>query len=221
MDVNFKKNKIIIMITKKLVWIPILFIAITVSAQSKLDVELVKKLEEIQRSDQENREKLIDILEKEGKDSKKFKELNKKIKVIDSSNMVQVAKILDERGWLGEDVVGKQGNITLFLVVQHANLETQKKYLPMLKDAVKKGNAKPSFLAMLTDRVAMLDGKKQIYGSQLNTNEKTGELYVHPIEDPDNVDKRRAEVGLGKLSDYLAMYGLKWDISEHKKLNMN
>ncbi len=208
------------MITKKLVWIPILFIAITVSAQSKLDAELVKKLEEIQRSDQENREKLIDILEKEGKDSKKFKELNKKIKVIDSSNMVQVAKILDERGWLGEDVVGQQGNVTLFLVVQHANLETQKKYLPMLRDAVEKGNAKPSFLAMLEDRVAMLDGKKQIYGSQIQTNEKTGALYVHPIADPDNVDERRAKVGLGKLSDYLAMFGLKWDLEEHKKLKL-
>jgi len=205
---------------KILVAIALAIFSFSINAQSKLDNKLIKQLGVIQKSDQENREKLIDILEKDGKDSQVFKELNKKIKVIDSSNMVQVAKILDNRGWLGEDVIGKQGNVTLFLVVQHANLETQKKYLPMLKDAVKNGNAKPSFLAMLEDRVAMLDGKKQIYGSQVDTNKETGELYVHPIIDPDNVDKRRAEVGLGKLSDYLTMFGIKWDLERHKKLKL-
>jgi len=61
----------------------------------------------------------------------------------DSINLIKVMKILDERGWLGKNVVGEQGNKTLFLVVQHADLEYQQKYLPMMRDAVKKRQCKP------------------------------------------------------------------------------
>ena len=62
----------------------------------------------------------------------------------DSINLIKVMKILDERGWLGKNVVGTQGNQTLFLVIQHADLEYQQKYLPMMREAVKDGNANPA-----------------------------------------------------------------------------
>lgn len=73
---------------------------------------------------------------------------------------------LDERGWLGPDVIGQTGNSTLFLVIQHADLVTQEKYLPMMREAVTKGNAKGSSLALLEDRVLIRNGKQQRYGSQ-------------------------------------------------------
>jgi len=41
--------------------------------------------------------------------------------------------------------------------------------------------------------------------------------YDEFIEDPDNVDIRRAEVGLGTLQEYLSEYGMVWDAEEHKK----
>ena len=53
------------------------------------------------------------------------------------------------------------------------------------------------------DILMIRQGELQIYGSQLWEDQKTGEYYVAPLIDPDNVDKRRAEVGLGKLSDYI------------------
>jgi len=190
---------------------------LTAQLEPQKDSDLIKTLEEVLKTDQEGRERLITILEKNGKDSEEFKNYNEQLKKRDSLNMLVVAKILDTRGWLGEDVIGKQASIALFLVVQHADLKTQKKYLPMLEDAVKQGNAMPNTLAMLQDRVAMLDGQKQFYGSQLTTDEDTGALYVHPIADPKNVDERRAKVGLGKIADYLSIYGLKWNLKEHEK----
>lgn len=193
-------------------------IPLNAQIESKPNQELIQRLEEIHNSDQESRDELMTVLEQKGRDSDEFKAINKKVSQIDSVNTSEITQILDQNGWLGESTIGKQGNITLFLIIQHANLQTQKKYIPMLEDAVKSGNAKPIFLAMLQDRIAMLDGEKQIYGSQLNTNKETDQLYVHPILNPENVDKRRAEVGLGKLSDYLAMFGVKWDIEEHKRL---
>jgi hypothetical protein len=63
-------------------------------------------------------------------------------------------------------------------------------------------------LALLEDRVALGKGKKQIYGSQIHRDQKTGKYIVAPIEDEPNVNKRRAEVGLEPLQDYVKH----WDI---------
>ena len=117
----------------------------------------------------------------------------------DARNLIKIQKILDEKGWLGQDVIGGRGNMTLFLVIQHAPIEIQEKYLPMMREAVKKNNAQPSSLALLEDRIALRTGKRQIYGSQIGRNPETGEFYVSPIENPEKVDERRAKVGLGTL----------------------
>jgi hypothetical protein len=66
---------------------------------------------------------------------------------------------LDKYGWLGADVVGGQGNSTLFLVIQHSDQATQEKYLPMMREAVKNGKAQGSSLALLEDRAAL--GQRQ------------------------------------------------------------
>ena len=135
----------------------------------------------------------------------------------DSINLIKVTKILDEKGWVGNDKVGKRASQALFLVIQHSDLKTQEKYLPMMRDAVKKGNANAGALALLEDRVALGQGKKQIYGSQINRYQETDRYYVAPLEDPENVDKRRKEVGLGDLSDYVKQWNIVWNIEEYKK----
>jgi hypothetical protein len=47
--------------------------------------------------------------------------------------------------------------------------------------------------------------------------QETKENYVLPLEDPDNVDKRRESVGLGKLQDYVNYWGMIWNVEEYKK----
>ena len=142
-----------------------------------------------------------------------WKTINEK----DSINLLKVTKILDNDGWLGADKIGEAGNKTLFLVIQHSNTQTQLKYLPMLQNAVMQGNAKPNYLALLQDRVLLAQGEKQIYGSQLETDVKTGEYVLSPMIDPDNVDKRRAQVGLQPISEYLKLWNLTWNVEEFKK----
>jgi hypothetical protein len=102
-------------------------------------------------------------------------------------------------------------------VIQHADIATQQKYLPMMREAVKKGNARPSSLALLEDRVLLRTGKNQIYGSQIGTDPKTNLNYVLPLDDPENVDKRRAEVELQPLADYISHWNLTWDVEAYKK----
>ncbi len=134
----------------------------------------------------------------------------------DSLNLQKIVKILDEKGWVGKDKVGKQANQTLFLVIQHSDLKTQQKYLPMMKAAVKEGNALSGNLALLEDRIALREGKRQIYGSQIGTNPLTKVQYVLPLEDPDNVDKRRAEVRLEPLGNYVKFWNIVWDAEKYK-----
>ncbi|HLP37975.1 DUF6624 domain-containing protein [Lacibacter sp.] len=186
-------------------------------AEAHLDKPLVALLDSIYEEDQKYRQQLAAIEEKYGWESEEMKSLWKIIHEKDSLNQQNVKKILDERGWLGPDVIGHQGNQTLFLVIQHAEIETQEKYLPMMRVAVKKGNAKAASLALLEDRVALRKGNMQIYGSQVGRDQETGEYYVLPLADPDNVDKRRAEVGLEPLQSYLSNWGLTWNVENYKK----
>lgn len=186
-------------------------------AEKDFDKPLVHLLDSIYDEDQNYRKQISEIEKKHGRESEELKAHWKVINKTDSVNIIIISKILDERGWLGSNIIGKKGNSTLFLVVQHSDQKTQEKYLPMMREAVKNGNAQPSGLALLEDRVALRQGKKQIYGSQIGTDNKTGISFVQDLEDPDNVDKRRSEVGLPPLADYVKQWDIVWDVEEYKK----
>ena len=139
-------------------------------------------------TDQQYRRQIDRVEKKYGYDSEEIKKLWETINYYDSVNEQKVTAILDEHGWLGPDIIGNNGSSALFLVIQHAGIETQQKYLPMMREAVKNGRARGSSLALREDRVALRTGGKQIYGSQIG-RDKAGNHFVSPLEDPENVDK--------------------------------
>jgi len=184
-------------------------------AEKDLDKPLMTILEAIHKEDQKYRNQITGIEEKYGRDSDEMKKHWKLINEKDSINLIKVEKILNERGWLGANVIGHQGNGTLFLVIQHASLETQEKYLPMMREAVQKGNARAGSLALLEDRVALRKGEKQIYGSQIGRDNKTGAFFVSPLIEPEKVNERRASVGLGSIENYISNWNITWDAKKH------
>lgn len=185
--------------------------------EKDLDKPLMEELAAIYDSDQGYRRQIGEIEKEYGRDSDEMKAHWGKIHLADSINLIKIKKILDERGWLGPKVIGGQGNSTLFLVIQHADLASQEKYLPMMREAVKAGNAAPGSLALLEDRVALRQGKRQIYGSQIGRDSETGEYYVSPLIEPEKVNERRAEVGLGTIEDYVKNWDMSWDVDKHKE----
>ncbi len=186
-------------------------------AEANFNKPLVAQLDSILIEDQIYRKQIKNVEKEFGNESKEMITLWKTINEKDSVNLIKVKSILDTYGWLGADVVGSQGSSTLFLVIQHSDQTTQEKYLPMMREAVKNGKAQGSSLALLEDRVALGQGKKQIYGSQVGSDAETNLYYVLPLEDPDNVDKRRASVGLQPLADYLDRWQIIWDVEQYKK----
>ena len=184
--------------------------------EAKWNKPLVARLDSIYTDDQKYRQQLKEIEKKFGWDSKEMQSHWKIITEKDSLNLIKVKAILDKYGWLGPDEISDQGNSTLFLVIQHSDQLTQEKYLPLMREAVKNGKAKGSSLALLEDRVALGQGKRQIYGSQIGRNQETKNYFVLPLDDPENVDKRRAEVGLGLLAEYVKRWNIKWDVEQYK-----
>jgi hypothetical protein len=183
--------------------------------EANYDKPLQRRLIKIFDDDQKYRLQSEEIGRIHGFDSKEMTALWETIEKTDSINLINVKEILDSAGWVGEDVVGPKANSALFLVIQHADLETQQKYLPLMREAVKMKKAQPNVLALLEDRVALGEKRLQIYGSQIG-EDSTGQAYVLPLADPDNVDVRRAEVGLGPLKLYVKGWGIIWKPSEYK-----
>src|SRR6478736_2123325 len=132
-------------------------------AEANLNKPLANQLDSIFTDDQKHRQMMGDVEKKYGAQSNEMKNLWITIKQKDSINLMKVTTILDKYGWLGADVVGQRGNDALFLVIQHSDQKTQEKYLPMMRSAVKNGKAQSSSLALLEDRIALGQGKKQIY----------------------------------------------------------
>lgn len=177
---------------------------------------IVKQLDSIYTADQEDRIKLEEVMKTKGFSSKEFQKIRDHLIQTDSINLRKVRSILDQYGWLGPDKIGQPGNTTLFLVIQHADLSTQQQYLPMLRKAVANEQAESSHLALLEDRVALGEGRNQIYGSQIG-QDRQGKAYILPLLDPDQVDKRRAKMGLEPIRDYVKQWNIKWDPAGYKK----
>jgi hypothetical protein len=183
--------------------------------ESHLNKPLMRELEAINVSDQKNRMMIDSVQKRFGWDSKDIKELWTKQNELDSLDMMRIKEIIKKYGYPGKSLVGDQSS-TAWLVIQHADLKTQEEYLPILREATNKGELSKSSFALLVDRVRMRKGEKQLYGSQLQM--KNGKYEIYPIEDEPNVNKRRAEMELGPLEDYVKQWNIEYKLpTENKK----
>jgi hypothetical protein len=117
---------------------------------------------------------------------------------VDEANTRWLGELLATRGWPGRTLVGDEGAQAAWLLAQHADRDPglQQAFLEALREAVAAGDASPSHLAYLEDRVRINAGEPQLYGTQFT--HEGGELAPHPIEDPGRLDERRAEPGLSR-----------------------
>lgn len=167
------------------------------------------------KEDQRYRDELAGLMKKlPGPEQKRimvrFRELAAKQEQIDRRDRKELVKIIERYGWQGMSMVGLDAYRAAFLVVQHADLTYQKRYFDLIKDAVGRNGARASDFAMLQDSVLTKEGKKQIYGMGLHTNDKSGVLELFPIQDEAHVDARRASVGLPPIAEYLGAMGLEY-----------
>ncbi|MFD2904529.1 DUF6624 domain-containing protein [Sphingobacterium anhuiense] len=169
---------------------------------TKFKKEVALELDSIFFKDQEYRKQYIQLA-RNGADKNELAIASNNIRIADSLNLITVTKILDHDGWMGPQDIGMFASQGLFLVIQHANLATQEKYLPIVEEAEKNGKTFSSNLAILKDRIAVRKGQEQPYGSQGFTDKKTKKNFIYPIMDINNLDKRRAAMGLPPMVEYV------------------
>jgi len=174
----------------------------SVSAAGRID-EVRRELEALHETDQAQRREMAAVERAHGMGSPQMAELWKKQTASDTRNIQRLEAIIAEIGWPKRSVVGEKAASAAFLVLQHSDLIYQQKYLPLARTAAAEQEMRASSLALLEDRVLLREGKKQIYGSQVQRND-AGEWEVRSLEDPEHVDRRRASVGLPPLAEYLA-----------------
>ena len=117
----------------------------------------------------------------------------------------RVKQIFDNFGFPGYDLVGEGGSSDFWLIVQHSdhNPKFQLEVLEKMKKEVDKGNADSRTYGLLVDRVKLNTGQAQIYGTQLDYNMEICQAYPRNLADSINVNKRRKEIGLEPLEEYL------------------
>lgn len=173
---------------------------VSLSEQDRL--KLIKELEQIRMKDQTLRLILPEVEAKFGLDSKEVRYFWTLIHQQDRINEKSVSKIIDTYGWLGKSTIGVSGNQTLWLVIQHAPLEIQEKYLSQLETSVNQKESDGWYLAFLQDRILVRNGKKQKYGTQAKKDIKTGKTYFYEISDLKTVNQRRKAIGLQTIEVY-------------------
>lgn len=127
---------------------------------------------------------------------------NEEMKELHNRNAKILSEIIDTIGYPTIDKVGKEANEATWLIIQHSieQPEFMKKCAKLLEKAVSENKADPKSLAYLTDRIAVFEGKEQLYGTQFDWDEH-GYLNPNPFDEINEVNKRRVSIGLNTLEE--------------------
>jgi hypothetical protein len=156
--------------------------------RNSYDTDLISKLKSIEEKDQRYRGKIgnsitLNQLKKNGEWKKQLD--------LDANNFEEIKKIINKIGYPGRSKVGYENEAIAFLVIQHSNINFMEKCLPLVHTASKNHELKTMYYAYLYDRIKMLKGEPQLYGTQYDLQGK-----LHKIKDIENVNERRSKIGL-------------------------
>lgn len=136
---------------------------------------------------------------------------------VDFANLEIVVNILDQCGMLRLKDVGEKRLATFWLVVQHAAVNYQKQYLPLFKASAQLGELDNGQVLMMEDRILLMEGKPQVYGTQVIKSNTTGAFELYEVVQPEYLDHRRISAGLQSINEYLAYWGITFDVPQKKK----
>ena len=159
----------------------------------------------VRERDQQLRQDLMDYYSRGDVDSVLW--CSTQIEAADAENQRVVFGILDAGGW--PEGLSEEANSAIFLVVDHADVEAQKRYYRDVAKAARRGVIGRSSQLTLRDRILMYEGKRQVYGTQTVSFARGDSTvcYVWPVARPKSLDRRRSRVNLPPMDEYVGMVG--------------
>jgi hypothetical protein len=113
----------------------------------------------------------------------------------DSLSFLRAESVLREFGYPEKEWCGESAAGVPFYIISHAPVSLRSRYVEYFKAAAGTGKLDRTAFAFYLDKVKIVNGEKQVYGTQFYTD-KNWKRYYYPIEDPSNLNKRRAEMGM-------------------------
>jgi hypothetical protein len=164
-------------------------------------IEVYRSLE---KTDREVRGQYWDSLQAQRGEAKKrgetltdaqMEELGAALRNVDKQNQTELEQLIAVCGWPTYDKWGATPVRAAFMVTQHAPLVFKQKYRRNIEEAFKRGDIRPHLYALFVDRVRLLEGKPQLYGTQMKL-ERDGTEKMRPMEDEAHVNDRRQALGM-------------------------
>ncbi len=205
----------------------LLLLSISAPAQGKLNVALKKELDSLFVLDQKYREVMM-MKDMGVKGDSLARALNvpraglndylwKVQSRIDSFNLERIEKIIGQYGYPGKTLVGTPTNEAAFYIIQHS--PKIKQYISIIKAAAQKGELTFKEYAKMHDRFLVREGKEQLYGTQghaffrqgRNGQMEPSPMFIWPISDARNVNRRRKEAGFNDtVEEYARQHGVEY-----------
>ncbi|MGQ0532057.1 MAG: DUF6624 domain-containing protein [Caulobacteraceae bacterium] len=134
-----------------------------------------------------------------------FEGYHPEMAAVHDENAALLARAFDAIGWPGRHALGEDGARAAFLILQHAigHPDLQRRGLALMLEAIPRGQANALDAAYLSDRIAVLEGHAQTFGTQFDWD-ANGQLSPALIREPETLDERRASVGLPSIADSIA-----------------
>lgn len=121
---------------------------------------------------------------------------------IDAEVSLRAMEILDRAGWPTESIVGQEAaEAWTHLIVQRVSAETLGLALPHLRAAAAHGEVSAVTIAEVEDRLDVVNGRPQRYGTQWTQSPERG-YRPYPMDDVASVEERRARLGLLGLAEH-------------------
>lgn len=164
--------------------------------------------------DQPLRERLLALIARDEQvrarliaDFSLFDGYHPEMQAVHEENAVALSAIIAERGWPTEPLVGEDGAEAAWRIAQHAIAlpDLQRRFLVLLSEAAERREIPAWQPAYLDDRIRSFEGRPQLYGTQHDWD-GNGLMSPLPIENPEDVDARRAEIGVAPLAEATARH---------------
>lgn len=139
------------------------------------------------------------------KDGELFAGYHPEMEAVHLENAALLDRAFDALGWPSRAKITDDGAAAATLILQHAigSPDLQRRGLELMLAAVESGDANALDAAYLSDRIAVLEGRPQLFGTQFDWD-TSGLLSPAPIAEPETVDERRASVGLAPMAETIA-----------------
>ncbi len=137
-------------------------------------------------------------------DSVRSADFRQRLSARDQADSAALMAIVEKYGWPGRTLVGAEASKVAFAIAQHGSLELQRTALREVRN-LPADEVDPQDPAYLEDRILVGEAKPQKFGTQVRVPPGDSAVVFYPIADGEQVDERRAAVGMPPLAAYICL----------------